>query len=68
MLQNQELRAARQRERVLNDRARQAIEAVASEAALEQLMRQQELRPEQREFLDRMTQYYEEVRSRNGRH
>ncbi len=60
MLQNQELRAARQRERVLNDRARQAIEAVASEAALEQLMRQQDLRPEQREFLDRMTQYYEE--------
>ncbi len=60
MWQNQELRAARQRERVLNDRARQAIEAVASEAALEQLMRQQDLRPEQREFLDRMTQYYEE--------
>ncbi len=40
----QALQAAHQRERVLNERARQAIEAVMSETALDQLTRQQELR------------------------
>jgi tetratricopeptide (TPR) repeat protein len=57
---SQELQAAHQRERVLNERARQAIEAVMSETALEQLTRQQELRPEQKDFLDKMLQYYAE--------
>ena len=57
---SQELQAAHQRERVLNERARQAIEVVMSETALEQLTRQQELRPEQKDFLDKMLQYYAE--------
>ena len=43
-----------------NERARQAIESVTSETAIEQLTRQKELRPEQKDFLDKMIQYYAE--------
>jgi eukaryotic-like serine/threonine-protein kinase len=43
-----------------NERARQAIESVTSETAIEQLTRQKELRPEQKDFLDRMIQSYAE--------
>lgn len=57
---SQELRAAHERERHLNERARQAIEAVMSETALDQLTRQQQLRPEQKDFLDKMLKYYAE--------
>jgi eukaryotic-like serine/threonine-protein kinase len=55
---NQALRAAHERERLLNERARQAIETVTSETAIDQLTRQSELRPDQKEFLDKMIQYY----------
>ncbi|MHB9066807.1 MAG: serine/threonine-protein kinase [Pirellulaceae bacterium] len=57
---SQELQAAHQRERQLNERARQAIEAVTSNQAIEQLTRVKELRADQREFLDKMIQYYAE--------
>jgi serine/threonine protein kinase len=43
-----------------DERARQAIESVTSETAIEQLTRQKELRPEQKDFLDKMIQYYAE--------
>src|SRR5688572_11315062 len=43
-----------------NERARQAIESVTSETAIEQVTRQKELRPEQKDFLDKMIQYYAE--------
>jgi serine/threonine-protein kinase len=58
--QNQALQAAHEHERLLNERARQAIETVTSDAAIEQLTRQKALRPEQEEFLDKMIQYYAE--------
>ena len=57
---NQALRASREHERLLNERARQAIEAVTSEAAIEQLTREKVLRPEQKDFLDKMIRYYAE--------
>jgi len=57
---NQALEAAHERERLLNERARQAIETVTSEAAIEQLSREKELRPEQKDFLDKMILYYAE--------
>jgi serine/threonine protein kinase len=47
-------------QRRLNERARQAIETVVSDTALEHLSREKELRPEQKEFLDKMIQYYAE--------
>jgi len=74
---NRALQAAHEQERLLNERARQAIETVMSETAIEQLTRQKELRPEQKDFLDKMIQYYaesaqeeaatEEERSRQAR-
>jgi tetratricopeptide (TPR) repeat protein len=54
------LQTANEHEHLLNERARQAIESVASETAIEQLTRQKELSPEQKEFLDKMIQYYAE--------
>ena len=57
---NQALQAAHEHERLLNERARQAIEAVTSETAIEQLTREKELRPEQKDFLDKMIRYYAE--------
>ncbi len=57
---NQELKAAHEHQRLLNERARQAIEAVTSETAIEHLTREKELRPEQKDFLDKMIQYYAE--------
>ena len=57
---NQALQTAHERERLLNERARQAIETVTSEAAIEQLTREPELRLEQKDFLDKMIQYYAE--------
>jgi serine/threonine protein kinase/tetratricopeptide (TPR) repeat protein len=57
---NQALQAAHEHERLLNERARQAIETVTSDTAIEQLTREKELRPEQKEFLDKMIQYYAE--------
>jgi serine/threonine protein kinase len=57
---NQALQAAHERERLLNERARQAIETVASDTAIDQLTREKELRPEQKDFLDKMLQYYAE--------
>jgi tetratricopeptide (TPR) repeat protein len=57
---NQALQAAHERERLLNERARQAIETVASDTAIDQLSRQKELSPEQKDFLDKMIQYYAE--------
>src|SRR6185436_18022761 len=74
---NQALQAAHEHERLLNERARQAIETVLSDTAIEQLTREKELRPEQKDFLDKMIQYYaestreaaatEEERSRQAR-
>src|SRR4029079_6637628 len=46
--------------RAAHERARQAIEAVTSETAIDQLTRAKELRPEQKDFLDKMIQYYAE--------
>ena len=57
---NRALQAAHEHEHLLNERARQAIETVMSETAIEQLTRQKELRPEQKDFLDKMIQYYAE--------
>jgi len=57
---NRALQAAHERERLLNERARQAIESVLSDTAIEQLAREKELRPEQKDFLDKMIQYYAE--------
>jgi eukaryotic-like serine/threonine-protein kinase len=57
---SQALQAAHERERLLSERARQAIETVASDQAIDQLTRQKELQPEQVEFLDKMIQYYAE--------
>ena len=65
---NLALQAAHERERLLNERARQAIETVTSETAIEQLTREQELRPEQKDFLDKMIQYYAESDPGRGRH
>jgi tetratricopeptide (TPR) repeat protein len=57
---NRALQAAHEHERLLNERARQAIESVTSETAIDLLARQNELRPEQKEFLGKMIQYYTE--------
>ncbi len=57
---NRALQAVHEHERLLNERARQAIETVASDTAIEQLTREKELRPDQKEFLDKMIQYYAE--------
>jgi eukaryotic-like serine/threonine-protein kinase len=57
---NQALQAAHEQERLLNERARQAIEMVTSETAIELLTREKELRAEQKEFLDKMIRYYAE--------
>jgi len=57
---NRALQAAHEHEHLLNERARQAIETVMSETAIEQLTREKELRPEQKDFLDKMIQYYAE--------
>jgi eukaryotic-like serine/threonine-protein kinase len=46
--------------RAAHERAREAIEAVTSEPAFEQLIRERELRPEQKDFLDKMIRYYAE--------
>jgi serine/threonine protein kinase len=54
------LQAAHERERQLNERARQAIETITSNEAIDQLTRERELRPEQRDFLDKLIQYYAE--------
>jgi serine/threonine protein kinase/tetratricopeptide (TPR) repeat protein len=56
---SQALQAAHQRERLLNERARQAIETVTSDQAIDQLTREK-LRPEQEDFLAKMIQYYAE--------
>jgi serine/threonine protein kinase len=63
---NQALQAAREHERLLSERARQAIETVASEASLDLLMREKDLRPEQKDFLDKLVQYYAEVSQDGG--
>jgi eukaryotic-like serine/threonine-protein kinase len=58
---NRALQAAHEHGRLLNERARQAIETVMSETAIEQLTRQKELSPEQKDFLNKMIQYYTEA-------
>ena len=63
---NRALQAAREHERLLSERARQAIETVTSEASIDLLMREKELRPEQKDFLDKMIQYYAEVSQDGG--
>jgi tetratricopeptide (TPR) repeat protein/tRNA A-37 threonylcarbamoyl transferase component Bud32 len=63
---NRALQAVHEHERLLNERARQAIETVASETAIEHLTREKELRPDQREFLDKMIQYYNESTQDGG--
>ncbi len=63
---NQALQAAREQERLQSERARQAIETVTSEASVDLLMREKELRPEQKDFLDKMIQYYAEVSQDGG--
>ena len=63
---NQALQAAREHERLLSERARQAIETVTSEASIDLLMREKDLRPEQKDFLDKMIQYYAEVSQDGG--
>ena len=65
---NRALQAAHEHERLLNERARQAIETVTSETAIEQLTREKELRPEQKDFLDKMIQYYAESAQEAGRY
>jgi tetratricopeptide (TPR) repeat protein len=57
---NQALQAAHEHEQLLKERARQAIESVTSDTAIDLLTREKELRPEQEEFLDKMIQYYAE--------
>jgi serine/threonine protein kinase len=57
---NRELQAAHEHERLLNERARQAIESVTSDTTIDLLTRQNELRQEQKDFLDKMIQYYAE--------
>jgi serine/threonine protein kinase len=57
---NQALEAAHERERLLNERARQAIESLTSDTAIKQLTREQELSQEQKDFLDKMILYYAE--------
>ena len=57
---NLALQAAHEHEQLLNERARQAIESVVSDTAIDLLTREKELRPEQKEFLDKMIQYYAE--------
>src|SRR5437899_3065533 len=57
---NRALQAAHEHERLLNERARQAIETVTSETAIELFTREKELRSEQKAFLDKMIQYYAE--------
>jgi tetratricopeptide (TPR) repeat protein len=74
---NRALQAVYERERLLNERARQVIETLTSDTAIEQLTREKELRPEQKDFLNKMIQYYaestrdaaatEEERSRQAR-
>jgi serine/threonine protein kinase len=69
--------ALHERELLLNKRARQVIEALTSDTAIEQLTREEELRPEQKDFLGKMIEYYaestrdaaatEEERSRQAR-
>jgi serine/threonine protein kinase len=56
---NRALQAAHERERLLNERARQAIETVTSDQAIDQLTREK-LRPEQEDFLAKMIEYYAE--------
>ena len=63
---NQALQAAREHERLLSERARQAIETVTSEASIDLLMREKDLRPDQKNFLDKMIQYYAEVSQDGG--
>jgi serine/threonine protein kinase len=55
------LQAAHEKEHLLNERARQAIEMVMSETVIDQLTREKELRPEQKEFLDKIIRYYAEA-------
>ena len=57
----QALQVARERERLLNERARQAIETVTSDTAIDQLTREKELSAEQKDFLEKMIQYYAEA-------
>jgi serine/threonine protein kinase/tetratricopeptide (TPR) repeat protein len=57
---NQALQASRERERILNERARQAIETVTSDTAIEHLTREEELGTVQKDFLDKIVQYYAE--------
>ncbi len=57
---NRALQAANEHQRLLNERALQAIETVTSETAIDLLTREQVLRPEQTDFLDKMIQYYAE--------
>jgi serine/threonine protein kinase len=63
---NRALQAAHEHEHLLNERARQAIESVTSETAIEQLTRQKELSPDQKDFLDKMIQYYAESNQEGG--
>jgi serine/threonine protein kinase len=63
---NQALQAAREHERLLNERARRAIETLTSEASIDALTRAKELRPEQKDFLDKMIQYYAEANQNGG--
>ena len=58
--QRDELAGRNEALRAAHERARQAIEAVTSDPAIEQLTREQELRPEQKDFLDKMIRYYAE--------
>jgi eukaryotic-like serine/threonine-protein kinase len=57
---NEALQVAHERERLVNARARQAIETVLSDQAVDRLSREKRLSPEQEEFLDTMIQYYAE--------
>jgi serine/threonine protein kinase len=63
---NKALGAAREHERLLNERARQAVETVTSEASIDLLMREKALRPQQKDFLDKMIQYYAEASQDGG--
>jgi serine/threonine-protein kinase len=51
---NRALEAAYEHERLLNERARQAIETISSEVAIDQLTGHKELRPEQKELLGKI--------------
>jgi serine/threonine protein kinase len=63
LIRAEQQRAVMERQR---DRARQAIETVLSDQAIDQLTREKKLRPEQEDFLSKLIQYYAESAEGGG--